>query len=587
MLNLSDFFTSSFALAVLYHSEMKNKDALNWVKGPESKALYKDSPTYRAAVMAMGQGFDAFDSALQDLGAEIKRVTPILARSGNITVSRLDELKAFGLWMRTGSEAALRKIVQLSANHPMRWIPAFFAKDVGSQKTYIKEIEKLVQKKFGGERRSDMTLEEAQQLRDESPEEYKEYRKLRTAINNTWKDAVSTFVRQSGQYTVPIKDVLKFLESQNLQHAWPAGFTGNVGADGSWYTSGGKRINGIPSPTMFPKVEMKDENGDGAVFVAMTPAGTPGNYFYTVEYKKAKATKKFEAVQDLIGKIGTMRKAWGRFILQFDPNDPKCLASLLLELSYQFTSRIGSPANKSTRGLSTIIMSNVLKRADGGYRIRYNGKDDVLTTHEMRPPTQGSIVERALTKAFAELLLEDKAKDDYVFSIKASNGKYRVLQPAIVNNQFRAFGAPQGVGVHKIRTLRGTKFMQDELEELFLKKKEFKDVKEFEATIDKLAKSVGKMLNHVRRTKDGGDQVTGTTALANYIDPSVLENAYEHYRIPIPRWLEKELVKAKLTTAIENTELRAEERRMAIKTVAHKELDQEYGSSLKIFVREN
>jgi hypothetical protein len=539
-MNLTNFFTISYAFLILYSTEFENKEALAYLKSYDAKELSNDNRVIQKAIQAaLSKNKGIFDSALVNLGNDLKKSLPAIARSGNITSRKLDILKTIAVWMRTGSEVAYRKLGTISATHPLPWIPAFFAKDVGSQEGTRTKIRNLLKKHFGFKNPVEvLDVDQAAALKEKDPEAYKEYLKLRREFNLTWKEAVSTYVRMSKKGTVPMKEIEKFLKESNLEHNWPTGFTGNVGADGAWYTKQGKRIDGIPAATLFPKVKMMNEDGNGAVFVAVRENGELGGYFYTMEYRKVARDDKFKAVSQLIDKIAGMRKRWSQTILQFDPDSPKCIGSLILEMSYQFASRIGSPGNTATQGLSTIRMKNVKPTPQGGYRIRYLGKDSVPTLHEIRPPTVGTNVDKAMAKAFASLLLEDKEPNDFVFSIRKPRG-WALVNPKYVNDLFRSYGAPSGATVHKLRTLRGTRFMMEALKDLYERKQRFNDAKTFEAELTKLAKAVGKQLNHVRRTKEGSSEVTGTTALINYIDPSIIVGAYEHYRFPLPRWLEK------------------------------------------------
>ncbi len=549
-MKLSVFFTACYALLVLYYTDRKHAEALAFLKSPGSKDLERQFPSYAKCVKRATSGTaDAYDEALQEMGLSMKDSIAAMTRAGNITARYLNQLKTFAMWMRTGSEVAMKKLAVASATHTEPWIREHFAKEVGTQKSTVKSLERLIQKYFK-RKGTTMTKEEGEELKAKDLDAYKQYLALRREMTGTWKDAVSTYVRQSGKDTVPIAEVLRFLKDQGLQHTWPSGFTGNVGADGMWYTKTGKRLTGIPQSVMFPQVEMMDETGDsGAVFVGVKADGTRSGYVYTEEYKKVANEEKFAAVRELTGKIDGMRRKWGQKILRFDANDQECIAALVLEMSYQHSSRIGSPTNKNgTFGMSSIQMGHVKQLANGGYRIAYLGKDGANTgvkiVHGLLPPNQGTPIDKAVTKAFIQLLSEEKDRRDFVFSVQLRNGKFAVVQPGFIRQQWYLYGAPKGAGIHKLRTLRASVRMKAKLEELYAKKKSFKTVKEFNTAIEKLAVEVGKILQHTKRTKDGAVTNTGATALKNYIDPDLVLEAHNHYGVPIPLWLEKVLNKA-------------------------------------------
>jgi hypothetical protein len=66
------------------------------------------------------------------------------------------------------------------------------------------------------------------------------------------------------------------------------------------------------------------------------------------------------------------------------------------------------------------------------------------------------------------------------------------------------------------------------------------DKKGAKQVIESLAVLVGKKLNHVRRGVEG-EEITGATALSNYIDPNAQAKFYEHYGVPLPAYLAKKL----------------------------------------------
>lgn len=478
---------------------------------------------------------------LTEIGVDLKEIIKKAARDSKAKASEIDVLKAFGLWFRVGSERSLQKLSKAGVNLDLPWLNKLFAKEIGSQHTIEKSLSKLI-KSVTRRNSTSLSLEEAKKISSKSPVIYKEYLRLRREYNQVWKDALSTFVRQSGSNLVPIEKALRFLQKNNIGHNLPSGFTGQIDANGLWYTEDGKRINGVPNSVMFPLVKMNPEYSEGEwVFIALKPDGSRGNYFYTVEHVTTQAKIKFKTARNLAKNINQIRAKWTPHIKNFDESDPRSSAALILEMLYVYSARIGSKGNqtagKSTYGISTLRVNQCRRLPDGGLKMTYPGKKGVLTAHELRPT---SAPNKIRLKAFS-FLLEEKGREDFVFTYRLKNGARKPVNAQFVNSFFKQLGAGDAT-VHKLRTLIATTMMEEALKDLYAKKPSFRDPKLFLVALQKMALAVGKQLNHMRTTKEGVS-VTGATALASYIDPQLIMEAYQHYSIALPSWLERLVAK--------------------------------------------
>lgn len=530
----------SFALVALQLSDTFSAEADEILMGPGAKELARDMPALKDALRAYSKGAE-FD--LTEYGNALKEVVKGAQRDPSITASGIDVIKTLGLWFRVESEAAYRKLTKFSGQLRMPWLAALFIKEVGSQTSYARSLHKLVQRATG---RNDtaLTLDEAKELKDAGPNVYKEYLRLRREYNQVWKDALTTFVRQSGKNNVPIADALRYLQKNGIEHTLPSGFTGNIGPNGLWYTKDGRQIDGVPSSAMFPSVKMNPDNEGDWVFVALRADGSRGNYFYTTDFKTARRQKKFKVAHALIKNIDKLKRKWWQKVKDFDVTDPTCVAALVIDFLYVFSGRIGGVGNaadgKSTYGMSTILLKHCTLMAGNRIRIRYPGKDGVKFEHWLEPTSN----ENKLRIRALKYLLEDDVKGpkDYVFTVVLKGGKRSRVSDSFIRQYWKQIGAGEA-NIHKLRTIMATQMMQEALEQLYASKGSYRDPRRFLADLTKMAVGVGRKLNHVRRSKEGTQTVTPTTALQNYIDPDMLVEAFNHYKVPVPRWLEKLVAK--------------------------------------------
>lgn len=532
-MNYREFNLVCYALMQAYYAEKEpiSKEAAKVLFGSEGATAGKIYPPIAGAISAIrNQDTERFADYLADFGQVLKQEQRRWERDPNLSMPQIRVLKAWGTWMRTDSESAFRALDKVAVNMKLPWINQFFAKEIRSQKPLRKELETFV-KRITGEKRDYLEADEVQDLR-KNPEVYRKYLRMRRDMNQIGKDAIATFVRNSGKNLVPIKAVLDFLKDQGMDNPWPEGFTGKIDSQGRWYTEEGKQIDGVPSKVMFPKVKMNEGSNDNWVFVAVRSDGTAGNYFYTTDYKGEKRDKKFNAVKVLIQRIRGMRQKWRPHILNFDDSDVDSVTALLLEMSYMYATRIGTPGN-TTQGLSTIQAKHVTFRSNGEVLISYRGKDGVQNKHIVR----NNVTERPIAKALS-VLCKSLGPKDQVFAVRMSNGDRRAVRPSKVNQAFKSYGAPEGTTIHKLRTLRATKMMEKELEGLYKRKDYYIKAANFFKDLESIAVTIGKALNHMR-TKNGKEQATGATALANYIDPGLIVEACNHYKIAHPAWLAK------------------------------------------------
>jgi hypothetical protein len=485
-------------------------------------------PSIQAALAGTGKA-----EQLVLLGTEIKEMFETYRAEKSFTSQEIDVLKALGLYLRTDSPAALSKIQKMAGIVHSPFVSSRFAPKQGQQKSDT--LRKLVFEMVGRDDTA-LTIDEAKQVKETHPEEYAQYQAYRKEHNQVWKDAVVSYVRKSGHDTVPYEELLAYLHANGIEHMLPVGFTGEVDDLGRLYTNAGKMIDGVPSaitfPTMIMNKQFGKEGGKDFVFQAIRSDGGPGPYFYTSEYKREAARAKFQHVADLAPKILSMQKTWFSKVKQFKITDGECVAATILEILYEFAARVGTPG-EATFGVSTLLVKHMaVDHASGNITIRYLGKDSIKTVHKLvaSDPTQKFVIKALLQ------LLEGKQPKDRVFTVDKGARKVPV-NAKDANAYFKELGAPAGTTVHKLRTLRGTHLFSELMEKAM--EKPPKDERAALAMLTKMGEQVGKLLNHIRTMASGGTKVTGTTALANYVDPSIQIMFFRQLGFRIPRFLEK------------------------------------------------
>lgn len=499
-------------------------------------------PELDDAMVAAGRNPSGKEVAYGQLGFAVKNAIPFFVQNRSLNAQQLEVIKAFGLYMRSGSEASFNKLTKLAnVITGNAWIASNL--DVGHGEQDDNDLRNLVYKLV---RRKDnkLTIEESNKARTEYPELYKEYLALRRSYTQVFKDAMASFVRSSGKGLVPMKSLEQYFKTKGIETTLPIGFNGLVDDLGNFYTHDKKPIDGVPNSTTFPKILMNKNfgttNGGNWVFMAVRTDGSPGPYFYTKEFKKAQVVKKFGKVQDFSKVVEAMRKRWIQRVKRFDVNEKQDAAAVILDLLYTFSARVGTVGNKAngepTFGISTLLVKHSYPQSNGDIVLKYLGKDAVVTKHKV---LSNDPLQKYLAAAI-HVMREGKKPSERLFTY--DKGPRRIpISPKIVNDYFRTLGPPDGVTVHKLRTVKGTKIFTALMEAQFAKSDRVQPKTEKEALdlLKKMATQVGKALNHVRRSPTGEQTVTPNTALQNYIDVALQREYYDRLDIRYPKFLEK------------------------------------------------
>lgn len=437
------------------------------------------------------------------------------------------------------------------------WTGEIFSVDsVPNQEDIQDEMRSIVSEYNGDTSLFIKSPQDEKAMKENAPELWDRYVAARKQFNHTWLTYVSAFVRESGKKLAPYEDLLEEMEDNGYESDLPLGFDGYIDAAARIYTKDKKMIEGRPRRAYTPVVLMNKDPSKKGQFKVMDWNGrvedaVAKKTYYTKEHHQESAVGKFGAVKEFGEYAEHIRKRWLRELTGsdtgvsptkvFSPADKGQVVALVIELVWQTAARIGNAENatagEKTYGLSTVLVSQV-RFNQNSVSISYKGKDAVMTKHVIHAisPLNKYIVDALRTLATSG----DKTRSDHLFTYVTKQGKPRRVGDYLVNTELKNFyQVPSGFTIHNIRTYHGTKIFEDELEKIF-KKYESLDKKSAKSVIETMAMLVGKKLNHVRRGVEG-EEITGATALSNYIDPASQAKFYEHYGVPLPAYLAKKL----------------------------------------------
>lgn len=340
---------------------------------------------------------------------------------------------------------------------------------------------------------------------------HEEYLALRKQCNDAYKKQLANIIRGSGQHYLPVAEVKKLLG--NTLNPIPETFVGNIDDLGAYYTTEGKKLMQTPSGIvqMNPAYNAKLDNAYVCTFKA--PFSADYTRAYTVAYRAGKRAKKFDIVAETLPLLPQLTKKWLPDLTNLASKEGAI--ATLVELIYQTSGRISSTKAKTdgetTHGISTLLMRHV-KLDDKRIIMNYTGKSGGKQRHVIKFNTQRG---QQLYKALAHFA-EGKKPSEYLISVKG-----KPLTGVNVNTYLKSIGFPEGFTIHKLRTAKGTMMAAELLKNPPFKKGTVKDV-DLNRWVEEQCKKVGAELGHL-----SGESVTANTAIANYIDPSVLSALYE------------------------------------------------------------
>jgi hypothetical protein len=500
---------------------------------PELKALVKMPrewamlPALAPAIQAAIKGGDKVEP-LYALGQDLKSAVPQFRAVKEYTTPELTLLNALRAYLSTDSESALNYIKKHASVFGKPELAAIFKPEIpqADHSKLRKTVKTLV-----GRDGVHLSVDEAKLLKARDPAAYEKYAGLRKDHNASFKATLTNYVREADTPLVPYQEAYKAMNEAGFTHSMVPGFNGLIDDHGRWYTKEGRLIDGAPNLATYVKVVMNDGKDPDAKweFKAIKADGGAA-YAYTKDFKQNQSAQKYANVADLMEKLPGIRAKWLKKLKAFNIEDPVCVAAVVLEVLYSFAARIGS---KPGRGAGTLQAKNV-SETQQGYNLAYIGKDSIPTKHVIK--RSSSVEAKWLCDAISKLL-EGKKPSDMLYTVVKGNRQI-IVPPAFVNKTFRALGAPEGVTVHKLRTVRGTHLFR-ELVDADAKKRPPSNEKEAMLRWKDMTEQVGKLLNHKRGVGGDGEKFTGITAAGSYVDSGVQLALFERWGFRAPAILEK------------------------------------------------
>ena len=502
----------------------------------ESSLLLSMTPYIGDAIEAMNKGESV------DLMALSIALTEMLAQYSVLTEARasfVEVITVFAKWFKNqnaSSYAQLGKIVSRCKNAYVRSMIIEEAPD----QTKVQKSLRAICTKMGFKGKAALTPDECLEAKADDPELYKEYLALRRQHTLSWKTELGNYVKTSGDLTVPCQDALKHLANAGIEHSMPTGFTGNIDAEGNWYTKDGLMLGNVPKAPVFTTITMKTRADGGADWVckANKPDGTYA-YVYTKEHNEKSWTHKYAVANALIKNIEKYRKKWLQNIKDpFKYAEVNAVASVVIELLYLSSDRAGSTSGGTEGGqgfgMCSILCKHITVRPDGSILISYSGKDAVRFKFQLKP---GSAKDHIMCEVIAKLL-ENKTPRDPVFSVIKPNGTWKPVSYSAITAYFKSLTG--GANIHKLRTVAGTGLFNTEAQKIQeqLAGKKVDEKKAVDLVI-KIATMVGKKLGHIKTDAQGNIATQPMTSLKNYIDFASQIQFFEFFGLPIPAYLEK------------------------------------------------
>ena len=421
---------------------------------------------------------------------------------------------------RNGSESAAKRLMQHAGYFQDSHISRMFLHEDSHTETEVQDtlyqnLEDHVKKygKVKGNVMPDTVLDKwrakAKELGGNLAEhqEYLDMRRQRKAIADK---AIANIIRSSGQHILDVEEIREQLGG--VQNDIPKWFVGKLDDKGNYYTSDDLQLLSKPVGTGTMN---KNYTPGSTVYYCQYKAPFAQNTTncYTVQARTEGRVQSFGIVQSMLPELQKYVKKWLPDLAK-GPGSLRGVAACVCEIIYQTSARIGSTraatAGETTYGISTLERRHILFN-DQRAIFKYLGKKAGAQKHVIKFDDQRT---QMLHGAMDEFL-HDRRPKEYVFTFRG-----KPLSNSQVNGYLRELGFPEGFTIHKMRKLKGTGMAMVLMAKCpFGARARDADVNKW---IETQCLKIGKELGHM-----SGENVTATTAIANYIDPAVFLPVYE------------------------------------------------------------
>lgn len=449
-----------------------------------------------------------------------------ITRETDISTNYLKLINDMAVVCNSESEAAFNRIIKNIGWLQEPDVAMLYEADVQDQSDILTDLKKVV-KKITGKVGTEISAEDRANAK--GSDALKEYNRLRRELNAVPKAFIANLVRSSGKQYLPVSKILTELAKAGIkEHTIPKGFKGFIDDSQSFFTEGGLKLLQTPSGEviMNPKYDPKTDN---AYVCTSQPAfAAKPTRIYTEDFRKSKNKAKYEATRELNQDLTKFRTKW-LSVMKRGYTSLEGFLAHLTEIMFQTSARIGNKNNKND-GLTTLKVKH-LKKSGKTRTLSYLGKKAQRQTHVI---TGEDAVTNRLVK-FIDDCAAGKRPNDLLFDFDD-----KMITSVQVNNFLRNdLGMPQKVTIHKFRTARGTHMASKILSKHPFGKKT-PTQKEAADWLKEEFETIAERLGHFSK-----DKVTVTTAIQNYIDPSVMEDFFRDIDVRPPAAIQRAIDSAK------------------------------------------
>lgn len=432
----------------------------------------------------------------------------------------------------------------------------FVLDTVGDHGDLSSNIDDIVQNQ-GGSDTGRLSADQIAQMKETDPEGLKQYRKLRADLAKRLKAEYKNIILNTGRPFIPMNLFIRKCEQAglptdlfhpDLHDTALIGMNDNANYTDKFGNEIISQSTGKPAginPDFGLTINENYEPGGGRgrnwVLYSTSPLGTK-NYLFGKSYVADSVANKFSKVADATSKLEAAKKRWRQDVLaQSDDDHPAKVYAMILEFMYITTCRPGTKEGM-TAGSRTFgamnFPSSAVKPVGQGLGVTIPIKSGKIEKYLLDPSKVGNSDKKAMQALvqFLKAKVAGKQPDQIAFSISGKRP-----DPNKLNAYMKAIGLP--ITAHKIRTLRGTLLAKQILEPLAEKiraeekaKGRLPDV-EVQNRFKAAMTEVGKLLAHVRRTKDGEEQNTWITAAKAYVDAAYTMEWFANLKYRPPKEL--------------------------------------------------
>ena len=479
----------------------------------------------KASKKFVASRYEFSEEMAEDFAASLKTALPKFVADTSITHEQLALFKDLALFMRRDSAPAWTRISKnvslLRDNKLSELFISDDTKDIADM-SVAQSMEKIVYALTKRKNDPILTINEMRDFKGQHPKLIEQYSDLRKKFKLNFNKYLLKFVRTSGKQLVDIERARSYLTAMGCNYL-PSGFVGKVDERGKLFTSAGKELRG----TMFGRMEMNkayDPKSDNTYYAKLV--GDMRGELRTVEFLKQSKAKRMNAVQNFSEGIEKHRKNWLKDLDSLE-QETQVIAAIV-ETIHLTQARVGGEGNENdgvpTYGISTLLAKHMRVTAQG-IEMKYPGKKGTMQHHALKPNTQSTRKVIAVLKQ----CLRNKKPNDRVFTAGG-----RQIKPREINSYLKSIGV--NVTIHKFRHAAATKTAMDMLDKSPFGPRNKPTQAQAERWLKTEAVKIGEMLHH--RTGSGDKQkVTSSTAIAAYIDPSIIKNWFDDLGLRVPKWL--------------------------------------------------